>query len=433
MADRPNMKVSMRFLTLRSTVAPSLLLLAAGCGSVRETNDDGGPGDGSNGGADAMPDAPPAGFPINATTAGTVDENGTLDLMGKLVTADMDTPTSQLTYTVRGLPVDGSIRLDGTPLAVGATFTQQDVNDSKVTYVHNGAENAADAFAWDLSDGEHQIPASGTINFAITVTNVNDAPTIVNNPVTSIAEGNIEVLTTARLMAADAEGSPLTYTLLAQTRGRVEKKVGANFSSLAINGTFTQQDIVDGNVRFVDPGTDDANLAAQNNTTASFSWRVSDPDGGVNPAVGSNITNFTITPVDDVVSITWDPSDCVLDTSTFPGTSYNGNPITAISDPDTPMSQYQICIVALVLGECIDTSDSEFNCNVTIRNGTTNLAANSCVAASASTNLIVNLYYPVIDGGNAPGVTWRLMRNGVQVGANHTISHPYMSDCTNPP
>ncbi|MGE3765527.1 MAG: cadherin-like domain-containing protein [Kofleriaceae bacterium] len=423
------MKVSMRFFTLRSTVAPSLLLVAAGCGSVQGTEPDGGTQDGNG---SAEPDAPPAGFPINATTAGTVDEDGTLSLAGKLVTADMDNTPNQLTYTVRSLPADGSLRVDGTPVAVGATFTQQDVNDNKVTYVHNGAENSADGFAWDLSDGEHTIPASGTINFAITVTPVNDAPTIVNNPLTSLAEGNSEVLTTARLMAADAEGSVLTYTLLAQTRGAVQTKVGGVFTNLAINGTFTQQDVADGNVRFIDPGTDDANLAAQANSAASFSWRVTDADGGVNPAVGSNITNFTITPVDDAVSITWDADDCVRDVSSFPTMTFNGNPITAIADPDTPLSQYQICIVAFVLGECIDTSSSEFGCAVSLRSGSTNLVATSCVAASASTNVRATLAYPVTSGGNVPKVTWRLMKNGAQVGATHTISHPSSPTCNNP-
>ncbi len=407
----------MRFLTLRSTVAPSLLLLAAGCGSVRENNDDAGPGD-AGGSADAMPDAPPAGFPINATSAGTVDENGTLDLMGRLVTADMDNTASQLTYTLRSLPVDGSIRLDGTPLAVGATFTQQDVNDSKVTYVHNGAENPADGFAWDLTDGEHQIPATGTINFAITVNNINDAPTIVNNPVTTLAEGSSEVLTPARLMAADAEGSPLTFTLLAQTRGALQKKVGNSFTNLAINGTFTQQDIVDGNMRFVDPGTDDANLAAQNNTTASFSWSVADPDGGVNPAVGSNITNFTITPVDDPVAFTWKPSLCFGVGATAPA-----NPLQAISDPDTPMSQYQICIVALTPGKGTNGTTEDANLTPQIRNGATNMTVNSCAPALTTTNITATAgfaNYPA----NVPVITWRLLKNGTQVGTNNVVSLP---------
>lgn len=419
------MAVSMRFLTLRSTFAPSLLLVAAGCGSVQGESDAGMDGGGSgSGSADAMPDAPPAGVPVNATSAGTVDENGTLDLMGKLVTADMDNPASQLTYTVRALPVDGSLRLDGSPLAVGATFTQQDVNENKVSYVHNGNENASDGFAWDLTDGMHQIPATGTINFAITVTNVNDAPTIVNNPVTSLAEGSNEVLTAARLMAADAEGSALTYTLLAQARGALQKKVGGVFTNLAVNGTFTQQDIVDGNVRFVDPGTDDANLAAQANSTASFSWKVTDPDGGVNPMVGSNISNFTITPVDDAVTINWKAMQCFFDQSGSPGSTFNANPITSIADPDTPLSQYQICIVSFILGDCIDTSSSEFACNATVRNGATTLAANSCVAASTATSLLGSLYYPVVNGGGPPIVRWRLMKNGVQVGATHDMSHP---------
>ncbi len=415
----------MRFPTLRSSVAPSLLLLAAGCGSVQGESD-AGPQDGSgSGSADAMPDAPPAGVPVNATSAGTVAENGTMSLAGKLVSADMDNTASQLTYTVRSLPADGSLRLDGVPLAVGATFTQQDINDDKLSYVQNGAENAADSFAWDLTDGEHTIPATGTINFAISVTPVNDAPTIVNNPVTSIAEGNNEVLTGARLMAADAEGSALTYTLLAQNRGSLQKKVGGTFTALAINGTFTQQDVIDGNVRFVDPGTDDANLQAQTNTTASFSWKVTDADGGVNPTTGSNITNFTITSVDDPVVINWKASQCYFDFTSHPAATFNANPITSIADPDTPMSQYQICITAFPTGDCFDTSSSEVPCAPTVKNsGGVIQNVNSCVAAATATTLQGSLRYPVAMNGGDPGVQWKLTKNGVQVGAMHIMFNP---------
>ncbi len=353
-----------------------------------------------------------------------VAENGTMSLAGKLVSADMDNTASQLTYTVRSLPADGSLRLDGVPLAVGATFTQQDINNDKLSYVQNGAENAADSFAWDLTDGEHTIPATGTINFAISVTPVNDAPTIVNNPVTAIAEGNNEVLTAARLMAADAEGSALTFTLLAQNRGSVQKKVGGTFTALAINGTFTQQDVIDGNVRFVDPGTDDANLQAQNNTTASFSWKVTDPDGGVNPTTGANITNFTITSVDDPVVINWKANQCYFDFKSHPGATFNANPITSIADPDTPMSQYQICITAFPTGDCVSSS-SEFACAPTVKNsGGIIQNVNSCVAAATATTLVGSLRIPVIMNGGDPGVQWKLTKNGTQVGAMHIMFNP---------
>jgi len=271
------MAASMKFPNVRRVIAPSLLACVTSCGSV-ESKDPAAPDAGTSDAppaSDASPasDAPPAGAaPVNATTAGTVAESATMSLAGRLVSADSDTPASGLTYTVRALPTHGMLTVNGAPLAVGGTFTQDDVTNGHVNYVNDGAEAATDTFPWDLSDGSHVIPATGSIAFDIVITPVNDSPTIANNPVSVIPEGGTELLTDARLLATDAENTTLTFTFVSATRGQLQKKVGAGaFTTLAANATFTQQDITSGNVRFVDPGTDDPALKAQMNTTASFS------------------------------------------------------------------------------------------------------------------------------------------------------------------
>jgi len=413
----------MRFLTLRRSVGSSLLLFVAGCGEVKPEQVDA--GETVDAALDASVDAPvgPGNPPVNALTAGTVMENATLSLSGLLVSADPDTQATGLVYTVRSIPVDGQLKLDTTVLAIGSTFTQQDVTDGKLSYTQNGAENPADAFTWSLSDGSNTIPATGATTFAITVTAVNDAPLIVNNPVTTVAEGGMEVLTTARLMSSDAEGaSTLTYTFTAVTHGVLQKRTSGVFATLAIGGTFTQADIAAGDVRFVDSGVDDASLMQQMNTTASFSWRVDDGAGGFNPsATTSNSSTFTIASVDDPAAVSYRATAPTCFNQNSP---IGANPVAALSDPDNPTTAYSICVVSIGTGTSVIFSGTTSTVGTTVtitpslRNGVSVLGANSCIPANALGSLTLT------SSANSTGhtVVWRLMKAGVQVGANQGMS-----------
>lgn len=58
---------------------------------------------------------------------------------------------SQVVYRLTRAPEHGSLRLNGTPLAVGGTFTQADVNAGLVTYQHNGDSATNDTFRFDMA------------------------------------------------------------------------------------------------------------------------------------------------------------------------------------------------------------------------------------------------------------------------------------------
>ncbi|MGE0546747.1 MAG: cadherin-like domain-containing protein [Kofleriaceae bacterium] len=392
----------MRFVALRSNLAPILLLSAAGCGEVVPPNIE---------------------APVNATNAGTVDEGGTLALAEKLVSADVDNTNDELVYTVHSVPLRGMVVRDGAALVVGDTFTQEEVNDGKVSYVNDGSEDAADEFTWALSDGLHTIPETGTSTFAITISPVNDPPHVVNNPLSTIPEAGFEVLTAARLQSDDIENDAVTYTLVTTSRGQLELDSGTGFVALALNGTFSQQDIIDGKVRFVDSGVDDAALAANTNTSASFNWSVADVHGAVTPATGSNASTFTITPVDDEVTPNWRAQRCA---ST--GTNVVANPLVSITDPDSPpvsLADYQICVVSIGGGTHVTPSTTgspgtTVTIVPTLQNGAVNLTVGSCVQANALSGLNLDS----TANSNRGSVTWKLMRSGVQVGNTGTVQFP---------
>jgi hypothetical protein len=375
---------------------------------------------------DAGPPGPPSEAPVNTTSSGTIAENGVLSLATHLVSTDSDTPGDQMVYTVRALPAGGTLQLDSTTLAVGSTFTQADVADGRVTYHQNGAESPTDSFAWTLSDGSNTLPATGNATFAITVTQVNDLPVIVNNPLATVAEGATDVLSMTRLLVTDAEDTaPLLFTFVAVTHGALEKRVGAGpFVAMAPNATFTNADIAAGNVRFVDSGVDDVPLAAGQNTTASFSWRVRDSQGGFNPsATTANVSTYTVTAVDDAPVISFRPSRCHHINTADPA-----DPVISITDVDTAIAQYSICVVSIGDGSSIifttqTTIGTTVTVTPTLKDGASVLGVNSCVAANARGGLTLTSSANQ-DGGS---VTWKLVKNAVTFGANATVLFPMSS------
>jgi hypothetical protein len=77
----------------------------------------------------------------------------------QLQATDADNTAAQLVYTVTQATAHGSLKLNGTALGVGGTFTQQNVDDGKLTYVH-GSGFATDGFQFVLTDG----PTASAVN-----------------------------------------------------------------------------------------------------------------------------------------------------------------------------------------------------------------------------------------------------------------------------
>ncbi|MFN8304984.1 MAG: zinc-dependent metalloprotease family protein [Saprospiraceae bacterium] len=59
---------------------------------------------------------------------------------------------AQAVYTVLVLPEFGQLLLDGSPLAVGSTFTQADIDAGLLSYQHGGGSETADIFQFDFVD-----------------------------------------------------------------------------------------------------------------------------------------------------------------------------------------------------------------------------------------------------------------------------------------
>ena len=155
---------------------------------------------------------------VLATNAGTtVSENSTGNVItnAMLLTTDVDNTAGQLTYTISSAVSCGTVRLNGTALSNGSTFTQADINSGLVAYDHDGTENFTDAFSFSVDDGAG---STSTGTFSITITPVNDNdPTITSNGAgatasISIAE-NTTAVTTVTATDSDLPTQTLTYSL----------------------------------------------------------------------------------------------------------------------------------------------------------------------------------------------------------------------------
>ena len=121
-----------------------------------------------------------------------VPEGGAATITNAFLTGiDPDNTTVQRQYQIKSAPTQGVILLSGKVLGVGSTFTQDDIDNNRVTYRHNGIEISTpttdalgtynDKFNFVLSDGVSEDTGAGATNyntFLITLTPTNDAPTI---------------------------------------------------------------------------------------------------------------------------------------------------------------------------------------------------------------------------------------------------------------
>src|SRR5580765_5591094 len=130
---------------------------------------------------------------LDANTTLFVLEGGSGTITNQLLLAtDVESPTTAITFAINpdGLgsaPTHGQLRLTGVPLGSGGTFTQDDINNSRVTYVHDGSEASTDQFQFGVKDGDGE-PASDNgftvFSFHVGITPVNDRPVALDDSYT---------------------------------------------------------------------------------------------------------------------------------------------------------------------------------------------------------------------------------------------------------
>lgn len=107
-------------------------------------------------------------MPVESVNAGLTLFEGNTELIDNtlLQFTDADNSSTEIAFTVTASPVNGQLENTGNPGVAITAFTQDDIDNSLIVYVHDGSATTADSFDFDVTDGINTA-VSGT--FSITV------------------------------------------------------------------------------------------------------------------------------------------------------------------------------------------------------------------------------------------------------------------------
>lgn len=212
---------------------------------------------------------------VGVNTGASVLEGGSLVIDNTMLSAvDVDDSGAGLIFNITSGPTNGEFRLMSNPGTAVTSFTQEDIDNNEVVFLHDGTQSLTDEFGFSLSDGGEDGASPSTGTFSFSVVGVNDAPQAFDDSFsvdedTSLSGDVIQ-------NDSDEEGDSLTAVLVN----------GPSYGQLTLNGD----------------GTFSYTPMAEYSGADSFSYRIS--DGLLLSAVAT--TSITVTPVNDAPVATAD-------------------------------------------------------------------------------------------------------------------------------
>jgi VCBS repeat-containing protein len=161
--------------------------------------------------------------PVLVVNSGSTVAEGGRDTIGsaELAVADVDHVATQLTYSIGTGPAHGRLELTTRPGVAAASFTQADIAANRLVYVHNGSETTSDSFTFTVRDRAGGALAATTVT--LTITPVNDAPTIVSNGGGGSATINVAEHVSAVTMVGGRDADLPAQTLSYSVSGGVDQ------------------------------------------------------------------------------------------------------------------------------------------------------------------------------------------------------------------
>ncbi len=275
---------------------------------------------------------------LSLNASPSVTEGGSVTLTRtQLNASDPDDSATDLTYSVTGGLANGQLELTTNPGVAISSFTQDDIDNSRVIYVHDGSQTSSDSLSFSLADGGEDGVSVLTGTFSITVSNSNDAPVNTVPGAQSVDEDTALAITGISVADADdniasVELSVANGTLSLTLAGSANLLAGASgTSTLTLTGpradinatlaTLTYQ----GNLNFI--GTD------------TLTVRTTDTSG-TNDA---NTVDITINPVNDAPEIS---ASATLFSANMIGIAALDTQQITITDPDSSSKPLQLTLVA---------------------------------------------------------------------------------------
>uniref|UniRef100_F6SBL8 FRAS1-related extracellular matrix protein 2 n=1 Tax=Monodelphis domestica TaxID=13616 RepID=F6SBL8_MONDO len=230
-------------------------------------------------------------------TGFTIQERGQHILSEtELHATDVDTDTTQISFTLTQLPKHGQIQLSQRKLVMGDLFHLEDIVQGRVIYVHNGDESLSDSCSIEVSDGLHVVP----ITLRANVRPVDDEVPTLSLPAGTLGsyldvlENEAAEITAHVIKGTDEDTDDLMLTFLLENPPL--------YGEILVNGIpaeqFSQREILEGSVVYAHtsgeigpfPKEDSFNLTLSD---MSQEWRI-----GGNIVQGVTVL-VTILPIDN--------------------------------------------------------------------------------------------------------------------------------------
>ena len=179
--------------------------------------------------------------PTLVTNTGvTLNEGATIVLDNtRLQVTDVDNTTLETVYQVTALPDNGQLLLSGVSVVVGGTFSQEDLDNNRLSYSHDGSDTLTDTFKFTLSDG-----SGGTIPetiFTNTITPVNDAPISTAGATLTFTENDAATVVDNTLTLNDSDNATLQGATVTIDTGYLVAEDRLSFTDIGtINGSWDQ-------------------------------------------------------------------------------------------------------------------------------------------------------------------------------------------------
>jgi hypothetical protein len=174
--------------------------------------------------------------PLLATNTGsTVAEGGTDTISSsELAVTDIEQAAAQLSYSIGAGPLYGRLELTTVPGILAATFTQDDIAANRLIYIHDGSETTSDSFTFTVNDGAGG--SLGPTTVTLTITPVNDAPTISSDGGGAIASLNVAENVSAVTIVTGADVDLPAQALSYSISGGIDQ---ASFTINAVTGALS--------------------------------------------------------------------------------------------------------------------------------------------------------------------------------------------------
>ena len=236
---------------------------------------------------------------------GRIDEN----LLHAVAAGDESLTESDLKFHLVSYPKNGMLTLHGEPVT---NFTQADINNHGLIYVHNHSNTISDGFNYSVTIEQHGTTEMGS--FKITVTAVDDdPPTLVflHKPLFVIEGSNIYI-TNKHLTVIDFDTNMESFEQINQiefqiisppSHGVVKRSQGAAFDRFKVTEQFTLYEVNFASVLLESHPLEPFRETSDDRWFDSFLVNLTDRSGNTHPTP----YNFSFVILPDIVSVVTTP------------------------------------------------------------------------------------------------------------------------------